>query len=85
MEDTNELYKTDCPFEGWQILQAKTVLDWVWNNTQDAELQKWHMGTIHERLDSHMFNLAYNKMGLKPIGKCSISELEAEIERRKNN
>ena len=30
------------------------------------------MEVVHERLDHYLFNYAYNKMGLKPIGKCSI-------------
>lgn len=80
-----ELLQKDCPFEPWQFLEAKFVLDWLWENVPDTELQKWHMESIHERLDHYLFNYAYNKMGLKPIGKCSIDELEQEIERRKSN
>lgn len=79
-----ELLQKDCPFEPWQFLEAKYVLDWLWENVPDPELQRWHMESIHERLDHYLFNYTYNKMGLKPIGKCSIDELEQEIERRKN-
>lgn len=81
----NELLQKDCPFEPWQFLEAKEVLEWLWNNVDDAELQKWHMENIHDRLNYYLFNYAYCKMGMKPISQCSISELEQELERRKEN
>lgn len=82
MSALEELLQKDCPFEPWQFIDAKMVLDWLWNNVSDAELQKLHMDSIHERLDYYLFNYAYDKMGLKPISKCSIEELEAELKRR---
>lgn len=83
MNHLEELLQKECPFEPWQFIDAKMVLDWLWNNVSDAELQKWHMGAIHDRLDHYLFNYAYSKMGLKPISKCSISELEEELRRKK--
>ena len=83
MSALNELLQKDCPFEPWQFIETKEVLEWLWNNVDDAELQKWHMESIHDRLNYYLFNYAYCKMGLKPISQCSISELEQELERRK--
>lgn len=83
MSALKELLQKDCPFEPYQFIEAKIVLDWLWHNVPDAELQKWHMESVHERLDYYLFNYFYNKMGLKPISKCSINELEEELELRK--
>ena len=85
MSVLDELLQKDCPFEPWQFIETKEVLEWLWNNIDDAELQKWHMESIHDRLNYYLFNYAYCKMGLKPISQCSISELEQELERRKEN
>lgn len=81
----DELLEKDCPFEPWQFIETKEVLEWLWNNVNDAELQKWHMENIHDRLNYYLFHYTYRKMGMKPISKCSINELEQEIERRKSN
>lgn len=83
MNALEELLQKECPFEPWQFIDAKIVLDWLWNNVPDADLQKWHMEGIHNKLDYYLFNIAYNKMGLKPLNKCSIRELEEELKRRK--
>lgn len=83
MNTLEALIQKDCPFEPWQFLDAYAVLDWLWDNVDDVELRKWHMEGVHSRLNYYLFNYFYNKMGLKPIGKCSIAELEAEINRRK--
>ena len=85
MKTLEELLQKDCPFEPWQFIEAKMVLDWLWNNVPDSDLQKWHMGSVHERLDYYLYHYAYNKMGLRPIGKCSIEELEEELKRRKGD
>jgi hypothetical protein len=83
MNALKELLQKDCPFEPWQFIDAKMVLEWFWNNVNDAELQKWYMEEVHNRLDYYLFHYAYNKMGLKPISKCSIEELEEELKKRK--
>lgn len=85
MSTLEELLQKDCPFEPWQFIECKVVLEWLWGNVNDAELQKWHMEGVHERLDYYLFNYAYNKMGLKPISRCSVEELEAELSRRKGS
>lgn len=84
MNALEELLQKDCPFEPWQFIEAREVLEWLWNNVNDVELQKWHMEAIHDRLNYYLFNYPYNKMGMKPISRCSVSELEQEIKRRKN-
>lgn len=83
MNALEDLLKKDCPFSPHQFIETKLVLDWLWQNVQDVELQKLYMENIHERLDYYLFNYFYNKMRLKPISKCSISELEQELELRK--
>lgn len=83
MNALEELLQKECPFEPWQFIDAKVVLEWLWHNVNDAELQKWHMEGVHDRLDYYLFNYAYNKMGLKPISKCSIEELKEELNKRK--
>ena len=35
-----------------------------------------------ERIENQLFDLAYEKLGLKPIGKCSIQELQEELKKR---
>lgn len=82
MNALEELLQKQCPFEPWQFLEAKIILDWLWNNVPDAELQKWYMESIHTKLDYYLFQYTYNKMGLKPIGQCSINEIEEELKKR---
>lgn len=79
----DELLKKECPFEPWMFLAAKEVLDWLTDNVDDSELNKLHVECILEKLDYYLFNYFYSKYGLKPIGKCSIEELELELENRK--
>ena len=35
-----------------------------------------------ERIENQLFDLAYKKLGLKPIGKCTIQELQEELKKR---
>lgn len=73
--------KDNCPFEAWQLIQARVVLHWL-TGDQDMSLDKQ---SFLERIEDTLFNLAYEKLGLKPIGKCSIEELQEEINRRMSN
>lgn len=63
--------KDNCPFEAWQLIQARAVLHWLTGN-QDMSLDKQ---SFLERIEDTLFNLSYEKLRLKPIGKCSIEEL----------
>ena len=70
--------KEECPFEAWQLIQAREVIHW---------LTKWKaMGlgkqSFLERIEATLFNIAYDKLGLKPIGKCSVEELQEELNKR---
>ena len=38
MDALKELLQKDCSFEPWQFLEAKYVLDWLWENVPDADL-----------------------------------------------
>ena len=38
--------------------------------------------TFLERIEATLFNIAYTKLGLKPIGKCSVEELQEELNKR---
>ena len=83
MTALEELLQKDCDFEPWQFIDAKLVLDWLWDNVPDADLRKWHMANIHERLDFYLFECAMSKSKQKRLKDYSISELEQEIKRRK--
>ena len=62
----------DCPFEAWQLIQAKEILKWVRDNSQ------FGINSINliEIIEDSLFDIAHAKLGLKPIGKCTIQELQ---------
>lgn len=68
----------DCPFEAWQLIQAKEILKWVRDNCQ------FGINSINliEIIEDLLFNIAHAKLGLKPIGKCTIQELQEELNKR---
>ena len=68
----------DCPFEAWQLIQASEVLKWF-KRTTYLSLGK---NSFVELVEDVLFNLAYEKLGLKPIGKCTIQELQEELNKR---
>ena len=68
----------NCPFEAWQLIQAKEILKWV-RSINDFGLNSTNVITSIEDV---LFNIAYNKLGLKPISKCSIQELQEELNKR---
>ena len=41
--------------------------------------------TFLERIEDTLFNIAYEKLGLKPICKCSVEELQEELNKRLGN
>lgn len=70
--------KEICPFEAWQLIQAKEILKWVRENSQ------FSINSINliEIIEDLLFNIAHDKLGLKPIGKCTIQELQEELNKR---
>lgn len=70
----------DCPYEAWQLIQAKEVLQWF-TEGQAMSLDKQ---SFLEKIEDALFNIAYTKLGVKPIGKCSIEELQEELNKRLN-
>lgn len=68
----------ECPYEAWQLIQAREVLHWL-TEGQAMSLDKQ---SFLERIENTLFNMAYAKLGLKPIGKCSIEELQEELKQR---
>lgn len=68
----------DCPFEAWQLIQAKEILKWVRDNSQ------FGINSINliEIIEDLLFDIIYAKLGLKPIGKCTIQELQEELNKR---
>lgn len=68
----------DCPFEAWQLIQAKEILKWVRDNNQ------FGINSINliEIIEDLLFNIAYDKLGLKPISRCTIQELQEELNKR---
>ena len=71
----------DCPFEAWQLIQAKEILQWL-TKRQAISLDKQ---SFLEKIEDTLFNIAYDKLGLKPISKCTIEELQEELNKRLNN
>ena len=72
--------KKDCPYEAWQLIQAKEILQWL-TKGQAMSLGKQ---SFLEKIEDTFFNIAYDKLGLKPIGKCSVEELRKELNKRLN-
>ena len=68
----------DCPFEAWQLIQAKEILKWI-RSENDLSLNTTSVITGIEDL---LFSVAHAKLGLKPIGKCTIQELQEELNKR---
>lgn len=68
----------DCPFEAWQLIQAREVIQWL-TEGQAMSLDKQ---SFLERIEDTLFNIAYTKLGLKPISKCTVEELQEELDKR---
>ena len=68
----------ECPFEAWQLLQARMVIQWL----TEGDIMSPYLISSLERIENQLFDLAYEKLGLKPIGKCSIQELQEELKKR---
>ena len=68
----------DCPFEAWQLIQAKEILKWV----RLGENLSLNTTEIITSIEDMLFDIAYAKLGLKPIGKCTIQELQEELKKR---
>ena len=71
----------ECPFEAWQLIQAREVLQWL----TEGKAMSLDKQSFLERIEDTLFYIAYTKLGLKPIGKCSIEELQAELNKRLNH
>ena len=68
----------DCPFEAWQLIQAKEILKWI----RSGENLSLNTTEIITSIEDMLFDIAYEKLGLKPIGKCTIQELQEELNKR---
>ena len=68
----------ECPFEAWQLIQAREILQWL----TEGKAMSLGKQTILERIEDILFNIAYEKLGLKPIGKFSVEELQEELNKR---
>ena len=68
----------DIPFDAWQLIQAKEILKWFRANLN------FSMNSLNtlEVVESILFDEAYSKLGLKPISKCTIQELQDELKKR---
>ena len=70
-----------CPFEAWQLIQAREILQWL---TEELAISL-NKQSFLEMIKDTLFNIAYIKLGLKPISKCTIEELQEELNKRLNN
>lgn len=77
----SKITKEECPFEAWQLIQVREVLQWL-TKGQAISLDKQ---SFLENIEDKLFSIAYFKLGLKPISKCSIEELQEELNKRLNN
>lgn len=68
----------DCPFEAWQLIQAREIIQWL----TEGDTMSLYQQSVIERLENTLFDLAYEKLGLKPIRKCTIQELQEELNKR---
>lgn len=68
----------DIPFDAWQLIQAKEIIKWFRANLN------FSMNSLNtlELVESILFDEAYSKLGLKPISKCTIQELQDELKKR---
>lgn len=72
--------KRNCPYEAWQLIQAREVIHWL---TKEQDLSLGRQAFV-EKIENTLFNIAYDKLGLKPISKCTIEELQEELNKRLN-
>lgn len=68
----------DCPFEAWQLIQAREVIQWL----TEGQVMSLDKISFLESIEDTLFNIAYTKLGLKPISKCTIGELQEELNKR---
>ena len=66
------------PYDAWQLIQAKEIIKWLRENSN------FSMNSLNtlELVEGILFDVAYNKLGLKPISKCTIQELQDELKKR---
>ena len=72
------MIQKECPFEAWQLIQAREILHWL---TKGKAMSLGKQSFL-ERIEDELFNIAYDKLGLKPIRKCSVEELQKELNKR---
>ena len=75
------MVQEECPFEAWQLIQAREILKWL----TDGKAMSLGKQKILERIEDMLFNNAYKKHGLKHIVKCSVEELQEELNKRLEN
>lgn len=68
----------ECPFEAWQLIQAREILQWL----TEGKVMSLDKQSFLEKIEDTLFSIAYYKLGLKPIGKCSVEELQEELNKR---
>lgn len=51
----------ECPFEAWQLIQAREILHWL---TKGKAMILGKQSFL-ERIEDTLFNIAYDKLGLK--------------------
>ena len=68
----------ECPFEAWQLIQAREVIHWL---TKEKEMSLGKQSFL-ERIENTLFFFFFKKIGLKPICRCSLEELQEELNKR---
>ena len=75
------MIQEECPFDAWQLIQARKILQWL---TKEKAMSLGKQAFL-ESIENTLFNIAYDKLALKPIGKCSVEELQEELNKRLEN
>ena len=75
------MVQEECPFEAWQLIQTREILQWL----TDGKTISLDKQSFLERIEDTLFNIVYEKLGLKPICKCSVEELQEELNKRLGN
>ena len=72
--------------EAWIPISAYSIIKWLReNNDEDTiYISSQRVEGALDEIQDYLFNKGYSMLGLKPISKCSIEELEAEIRKRKS-
>lgn len=79
-------FSEECHYkEAWMPITAYSIIKWLRENNDENRIYTSSQ-RVEEALDeiqNYLFNECYKSLSVKPIGKCSIEELEEELRKRR--